>query len=143
MAMGEFSLTVLSIASLLAVGMTTPGIASPTSGATELQLAQRPNCNNPQTQSEMNICAGIAYQNADRKLNQVYRQLLPKLSAARKQKLITAQQAWIKFRDSSCEFERSEFEGGSIAPMIYSNCLADVTEQRTKDLRRYLENGDL
>ncbi|CCI31556.1 hypothetical protein MTo_01501 [Microcystis aeruginosa NIES-1211] len=141
--MGEFSLTVLSIASLLAVGMTTPGIASPTSGATELQLAQRPNCNNPQTQSEMNICAGIAYQNADRKLNQVYRQLLPKLSAARKQKLITAQQAWIKFRDSSCEFERSEFEGGSIAPMIYSNCLADVTEQRTKDLRRYLENGDL
>ena len=108
-----------------------------------LQLAQRPNCNNPQTQSEMNICASIAYQNADRKLNQVYRQLLPKLSAARKQKLISAQQAWIKFRDSSCEFERTAFEGGSIAPMIYSNCLAAVTEQRTNDLRRYLEDSDL
>ncbi|MFM7714168.1 MAG: lysozyme inhibitor LprI family protein, partial [Microcystis sp.] len=114
-----------------------------TSAATNLQLAQRPNCNNPQTQSEMNICASIAYQNADRKLNQVYRQLLPKLSAARKQKLISAQQAWIKFRDSSCEFERSAFEGGSIAPMIYSNCLAAVTEQRTNDLRRYLEDSDL
>ena len=141
--MDKFLLTVLSIASLLAVGMTTPSIASPASGATNLQLAQNPNCNNPQTQSEMNICAGIAYQNADRKLNQVYRQLLPKLSAARKQKLIAAQQAWIKFRDSSCEFERSAFEGGSIAPMIYSNCLADVTEQRTKDLRRYLKDSDL
>jgi uncharacterized protein YecT (DUF1311 family) len=91
----------------------------------------------------MNICASIAYQNADRKLNQVYRQLLPKLSAARKQKLITAQQAWIKFRDSSCEFERSAYEGGSIAPMIYGFCLANVTEQRTKDLRRYLEDSDL
>ena len=141
--MGKFLLTILSIASLFAVGMATRGIASPTSAATNLQLAQRPNCNNPQTQSEMNICASIAYQNADRKLNQVYRQLLPKLSAARKQKLITAQQAWIKFRDSSCEFERSAYEGGSIAPMIYGFCLANVTEQRTKDLRRYLEDSDL
>jgi uncharacterized protein YecT (DUF1311 family) len=141
--MHKFLLTLLSIASLLAVGMATPSIAGPTSAATNLQLAQRPNCNNPQTQSEMNICASIAYQNADRKLNQVYRQLLPKLSAARKQKLITAQQAWIKFRDSSCEFERSAYEGGSMAPMIYGFCLADVTEQRTKDLRRYLEDSDL
>ena len=140
--MDKFLLTVLSIASLLAVGMATRGIASPTSAATNLQLAQRPNCNNPQTQSEMNICASIAYQNADRKLNQVYRQLLPKLSAARKQKLISAQQAWIKFRDSSCEFERSAYEGGSLAPMIYGFCLANVTEQRTKDLRRYLEDSD-
>jgi len=141
--MGKFLLTVLSIASLLAVGMATRGIASPTSAATNLQLAQRPNCNNPQTQSEMNICASIAYQNADRKLNQVYRQLLPKLSASRKQKLISAQQAWIKFRDSSCEFERSAYEVGSMAPMIYGFCLADVTEQRTKDLQRYLEDSDL
>ncbi|CCI22831.1 conserved exported hypothetical protein [Microcystis aeruginosa PCC 9809] len=141
--MGNFLLTVSSIASLFAVGMATPSIASPASGTTNLQLAQNPNCNNPQTQSQMNICASIAYQNADRKLNQVYRQLLPKLSAARKQKLITAQQAWIKFRDSSCEFERSAYEGGSIAPMIYGNCLAAVTEQRTKDLRRYLEDSDL
>ncbi len=141
--MDKFLLTLLSIASLLAVAMATPSIASPASGTTNLQLAQNPNCNNPQTQSEMNICASIAYQNADRKLNQVYRQLLPKLSAARKQKLITAQQAWIKFRDSSCEFERSAYEGGSMAPMIYGFCLADVTEQRTKDLRRYLEDSDL
>jgi uncharacterized protein YecT (DUF1311 family) len=141
--MHKFLLTLLSIASLFAVGMATPSIASPTFAATNLQLAQRPNCNNPQTQSEMNICASIAYQNADRKLNQVYRQLLPKLSAARKQKLITAQQAWIKFRDSSCEFERSAYEGGSLAPMIYGFCLANVTEQRTKDLQRYLEDSDL
>jgi len=140
--MDKFLLTLLSIASLLAVAMATPSIASPASGTTNLQLAQNPNCNNPQTQSKMNICASIAYQNADRKLNQVYRQLLPKLSAARKQKLIAAQQAWIKFRDSSCEFERSAYEGGSIAPMIYGNCLAAVTEQRTKDLQRYLENSD-
>lgn len=138
--MRKFLLTVLSITSLFAVGMAARSIGSPTTGVTGLQLAQRPNCDDPQNQSEMNICAGIAYQNADRQLNQVYQQLLPKLPASRKQKLITAQQAWIKFRDSSCDFERSAFEGGSMAPMIYGSCLATVTEQRTKDLQGYLED---
>ena len=138
--MRKFLLTVLSITSLFAVGMAARSIGSPTTGVTGVQLAQSPNCDDPQNQSDMNICAGIAYQNADRQLNQVYQQLLPKLPASRKQKLITAQQAWIKFRDSSCDFERSAFEGGTMAPTIYGSCLATVTEQRTKDLQRYLED---
>ena len=103
-----------------------------------VEVAQQPNCNNPQTQGEMNACAGIAYRNADRRLNQVYQQLIPKLSAARRQRLVTAQQAWIRYRDASCNFERSEVEGGSMAPMVQASCLARLTEQRTKDLQQYL-----
>ena len=105
-----------------------------------VQVAQQPNCNNPQTQSEMNVCAGIAYRNADRRLNQVYQQLLPKLPASRRQQLVTAQQACIRYRDASCNFERSEVEGGTMAPMIQASCLARLTEQRTKDLQQYLES---
>ena len=105
-----------------------------------VQVAQQPNCNNPQTQSEMNACAGIAYRNADRRLNQVYQQLLPKLPAGRRQQLVTAQQAWMRYRDASCNFERSEVEGGTMAPTIQGSCLARLTEQRTKDLQQYLES---
>lgn len=101
--------------------------------------AQSPNCRNPQTQTEMNICAGRDYQNADRKLNQVYRQLLPKLQGTRRQKLISAQQAWIRFRDASCTFERTQAEGGTMEPMLYSGCLTKLTEVRTKELSEYLE----
>lgn len=104
-----------------------------------VRLAQKPNCNNPQTQSEMNICAGISYQNADKKLNQVYQRLLPKLETSRRQKLVAAQQAWLKFRDASCAFEKSEVEGGTMAPMIYGGCMATLTEQRTKQLQGYSE----
>lgn len=139
--MRKFLLIAISVASLFGVGMAARSIGSPTTGVTSLQLAQSPNCDDPQNQSEMNDCAGIAYQNADRKLNQVYQQLLPKLPASRKQKLIVAQQAWIKFRDTSCDFERSAVEGGSLAPTIYGGCLATVTEQRTKDLQGYLEEA--
>lgn len=103
-------------------------------------LAQKPNCNNPQTQSEMNICEGVRYQQADKRLNLVYKQLLPKLENLRRKKLITAQQAWINFRDKSCAFEKSEVEGGTMAPMIEAGCLAEMTKQRTAQLESYLRN---
>lgn len=139
--MRNFFLASLSIVILFGVGIAARTIAT-TPNFTRVQLAQNPNCNNPQTQTDMNICAGIFYRNADRKLNQIYQRMLPKVPAARKQKLIAAQQAWIRFRDTSCEFERSEFEGGTIAPLIHGNCMTTVTEQRTKDLERYLDDLD-
>jgi uncharacterized protein YecT (DUF1311 family) len=104
-------------------------------------LTQTLNCNNAQTQLEINVCADLFYQNADKKLNQVYQKLLPKLPKSRQQKLIDAQLAWVKFRDASCEFERSGYEGGTIAPAIYSACLEKFTKQRTQQLRDYLQSN--
>ncbi|MBZ8178896.1 lysozyme inhibitor LprI family protein [Oscillatoria salina] len=120
--------------------LSTLAISTTVTVAEGISVAQAPNCNNPQTQSEINQCAAIAYRNSDRRLNQVYQQLVPRLSSSRKQKLIQAQRAWITFRDASCEFERSEFQGGTIAPAIYNGCLADLTERRTQELEEYLQN---
>lgn len=128
----------VGVATLISLGTTAPAMADATTDVTGVHVAQRPNCKNPQTQAEMNACAGLSYQAADRRLNQVYQRLLPKLTSSRRQKLITAQQAWIKFRDSSCAFERSEVEGGTMEPMIYSGCLAETTRQRTAQLESYL-----
>nr|WP_242044813.1 lysozyme inhibitor LprI family protein [Anabaena azotica] len=110
-----------------------------TTMAKPIVVAQKVNCNLPQTQLEINRCSQLSYESADKKLNQVYKQLLPKLERPRQQKLIAAQQAWIKFRDSSCEFERSAYEGGSIAPSVYVICLERLTKQRTQQLQEYLK----
>jgi uncharacterized protein YecT (DUF1311 family) len=109
------------------------------SAAAELgvRLAQQPNCKNPQNQAEMNACAGLSYQNADKKLNQVYQQVRAKLQGANLEKLTSAQLAWIKFRDGNCEFARSQFDGGTMAPFILGGCLADITKKRTADLESY------
>ncbi len=133
---------IVSVAALLGLGTVAVTTANATPDITGIRVAQRPNCKNPQTQGEMNACAGIEYQNADKKLNQVYKQLLPRLQSSRRQKLISAQQAWIKFRDASCTYERTEFAGGTMEPMVYSNCLAAVTQQRTAQLEQYLSNAD-
>lgn len=102
-----------------------------------VRLAQQPNCKNPQTQGEMNACANLSYQNADKKLNLVYQQVRAKLQGANREKLTDAQLAWIKFRDGNCAFFRSQVEGGSMEPMIFSGCLADITKKRTASLESY------
>ena len=48
--------------------------------------------------------------------------------------LQVAQRAWIAFRDAECAYTTAGSEGGSIHPMEVSQCLTDLTEQRTKQL---------
>lgn len=115
-------------------------IAGTTSDIPQMRLVQKVNCNNPQTQTAINECTTLSYQKADKKLNQVYQQLLPTLERSRKQKLIAAQLAWLKFRDTNCDFERSRYEGGSIAPSIYFGCLENTTKLRTQQLQEYLKS---
>ncbi len=103
------------------------------------QLAQTINCGSATTTPEINQCTSRQARLADRKLNQAYQQLRPKLSSKQMQRLTQAQLNWIKFRDTTCEYELGEWEGGTGASSAYSSCLARVTEQRTADLQRYLD----
>lgn len=99
------------------------------------------NCKNSQTQAEINACAKLSAEVADQKLNHLYQQLRAQIEDLQQKKLLrNAQLAWIKFRDVSCEFERSRFEGGSIAPSVYFNCIERVTKQRTEEIESYLRS---
>ncbi|MEG4088827.1 lysozyme inhibitor LprI family protein [Microcoleus sp. B3-A4] len=124
---------------LLTAGFLLPSKASNTS----LLLAQQPNCKSPQTTQEQNTCSSQEFQAADRKLNQVYQQLQPKLNSKQKQRLIVAQRSWLKFRDESCNYEMGQFEGGTLAASTYGYCRARVTQERVKDLERYLQQASL
>ena len=124
-----------------AIALASVAIASPfaTSSAPAVSLlAQQPNCTNAQTQTDMNFCAGLSYENADRALNQSYQALTPQLSATRRQKLTDAQLKWINFRNTECDFYGSEAEGGTMQPMLVSGCKDQITQQRTADLNTYL-----
>src|SRR5258706_9858979 len=68
-------------------------------------------CTNANTQAEMNICAGKEYKTADAALNQTYQQLVAKLEAEEKAELKEAQTAWIKYRDTNCEFVANQYKG--------------------------------
>ena len=80
---------------------------------------------------------------ADTELNIVYNKLIKTLNNKERQLLIKAEKNWIKFRDSHCEFEGSQYEGGSIYSLIYSNCLTELTCKRIAELKANIENRNL
>jgi len=97
-------------------------------------------CANAQSQAEMNNCAGREYKAADVALNQVYRQLVAILNDEEKAQLKEAQIAWLKYRDTNCDFVADQFKGGSMRPMILGYCLADMTRNRTTELKSQIKD---
>ena len=97
--------------------------------------AQAQECDrNDDSQQMMNICAGEDFQAADAKLNQAYKDLVGRNDDNSRKLLQVAQRAWIAFRDAECAYTTAGSEGGSIHPMEVSQCLTNLTEQRTKQL---------
>lgn len=96
-----------------------------------------------QTQSEMNEAANAKYKKADAELNKVYKQLMAILNKNEKPLLIQAEKDWIKYRDSHCKFDASQYEGGSIQPLIYSTCLEELTRKRIVEIKAGIKKRDL
>src|SRR6267142_6098888 len=91
------------------------------------------------SQADMNNCWGKEYKAADITLNQVYRQLVGILDEEEKAQLKEAQTAWLKYRDTNCDFVSGMYKGGSMRPMVHAICLADVTRNRTTELRTQIK----
>ncbi|MGR7056984.1 lysozyme inhibitor LprI family protein [Klebsiella aerogenes] len=101
-------------------------------------------CSNANTQTEMNQCAAAQYQAADKKLNETWQQALKRVSGQQLELLKKAQQAWISLRDADCAFLASGAEGGSMQPMLISQCMTDKSVEREAFLASLLqcEDGD-
>lgn len=98
-------------------------------------------CPGSNTQFELNQCAARARDRADAELNKVYRELMKDAGTTERAKLRAAQLAWIKFRDTQCDYESVGNKGGSIYPMVMSFCLARVTNARVKQLQEILRES--
>lgn len=114
-------------------------------GPSPLLAQGQPNCRDPQTQTEMNICAGMDYKAADAELNRTYRSVIahmkgidadlpPELKGAEKT-LRAAQRAWIPYRDKACEAYGFLARGGSMESMLVGNCLTELTRKRIEELK--------
>jgi len=84
---------------------------------------------------------------ADKKLNDLYKIQMKESQnkgaefygqqKSRDVYLKKAQQAWIKMRDASCDYETYESQTGTGFSTIYEKCLLDKTNERIK----YLEDN--
>ncbi|MGB3265479.1 MAG: lysozyme inhibitor LprI family protein [Microcoleus sp.] len=102
-------------------------------------IAQQINCDRPQGDVEVRACIRLRYELADERLNDVYKQLIAKLSKEEKALLAEAQLGWIKVRDNTCEFEVYQNRGGTGYRGFLNECLERITKQRTAELEKYLQ----
>ncbi|MEP0915191.1 lysozyme inhibitor LprI family protein [Leptolyngbya sp. DQ-M1] len=101
-------------------------------------------CQNPRSQFDLNFCAAERVKTAEQQLNQAYQRAIAKFKGTPQEaQLIAAQSAWTKFRDADCAFVRDRFKGGSMAPMVYSSCIARLSQQRRQELLSYLTETGL
>lgn len=103
------------------------------------QIAQRQlNCNNATSNIEIKECIRLRYEAADRRLNQVYQQLMSRVSNEERSLLVDAQLGWIQLRDKNCEFEAHRSLGRTGYRGFLDECKERLTRQRTAELETYL-----
>ncbi|MGF6173936.1 lysozyme inhibitor LprI family protein [Ensifer sp. 4252] len=111
------------------------------------QAARADDCANASDQATLNECADKALKASDTELNTLYKQIEARLKddQDKTKLLVSAQKAWIAFRDTECDFSAAGVAGGSVYPMIVLQCRDGLTQNRVKDFKSYLscEEGDL
>jgi uncharacterized protein YecT (DUF1311 family) len=93
------------------------------------------------SQAEMNDCYGKAYKTSDAELNSLYRKITAQLKDDKDttKLLVTAQKAWLAYRDAECNFTTAGSAGGTIYPMVQAICLDQLTTTRAAEFRAYLD----
>jgi uncharacterized protein YecT (DUF1311 family) len=95
------------------------------------------------TTHDLDQCYNRVYQQADAKLNAVYRQLTDKLSDPSERALLReAEQVWVQYRDKECAFETAGTRDGTIHPIEVSICLTGKTQAHVDELLHQLNCPD-
>ena len=116
-----------------------------------LLLAATTACDNAQTQAAMNVCAAGEYRAADAEMTRAWRvayQAMKRRDAADTSRgggagyaaaLLTAQRAWLAYRDAECVVEGLQYARGSIQGIVVARCRAGLTKARTGQFRSLAE----
>ncbi|MCP1200408.1 lysozyme inhibitor LprI family protein [Notoacmeibacter sp. MSK16QG-6] len=123
-----------------------------TVGLAKAQPAE-PNCADPQTQMEMTACAAQDYEAADDELNALWPDMIANTRSrdadmgsffeerglpTTEEILRAAQRAWIAYRDAECDYQAYDALGGTMQPMLGSECRARLTAERVSQWRQEL-----
>ena len=116
------------------------------------QADPEPDCKDPQTQTDMNMCSGRAFRAADLAMNERWDAVARKMKDLDKDlgpstdgrpgyfaTLLESQRAWLKFRDAQCTIQGYYARGGTMEPLLVNSCAEDLTKQRTTELGELVE----
>ena len=126
--------TAIALSCLGMVSVGSAGLAAKNFLPSKGHVLKAVDCSDAKTLIEAKECFIRDYEEADRELNEVYQQVISGLEGESKQRLIRAEQTWIKYRDANCDY-RSGMWGGVQRVAFKYSCLARMTRDRTKELQ--------
>ena len=108
-------------------------------------------CDDPQTQAEMNACAYLGLQAADADLNREWQSMRTRMKQEaedfgyedRFSTVLDGQRGWLAYRDGQCTAEGYEARGGSLEAMLVTYCKTRLTRARVRELRELDDSGGL
>ena len=112
-------------------------------------------CEDPQAQQLMNLCAVREFEEVDAALNAQWYITAAEMKAldaeidrasdrqpGHFETLLEGQRAWLRFRDAQCLMESFQARGGSMQPMMDSQCRTYMTNLRIQQLREMIAGPD-
>jgi uncharacterized protein YecT (DUF1311 family)/uncharacterized protein YgiM (DUF1202 family) len=123
----------------------------------ETKTSEKINDEKAITTIKLNINAAHSYDAINKRLNDIYQQIISLLDSEKyqkkipdtgirlypdgeeKQRLIEAQKGWLQFRENHCRFENFFFRGGREARIYEFICLETLTKQRITTLKKALK----
>jgi uncharacterized protein YecT (DUF1311 family) len=133
---GTFRRRVLSVALLCAAGASFGSFSLHAFGQAKQEALP---CSSETTTAGMRNCENLRYQRAEQALDWVYAKLMKRLDETGKDKLRTAQSAWLQFRQAEADFAADMARGGTLAPLIKITVMTDMTEARVVELKKSLQ----
>ncbi len=100
---------------------------------------------NPSTVG-MHQCMKAEYEVVDKELNDVYRKLKKSLLVDQiggkelDKRLVTAQRAWLTFRDANCDLQAGQMLGGTGEGSVRMSCTLEMTRARVGELKDLAAN---
>ena len=110
-----------------------------------LAAAAQPNCKDPQTEIDINICASRAVKSAEVRMTRQYISLAARMKRMDAEEpgyfaaLLESQRSWLKYREAQCRFEGYTTRGGTAESLNVDGCRKNLTDKRTNDLKSLLE----
>jgi uncharacterized protein YecT (DUF1311 family) len=82
-------------------------------------------------------CIGAEVDKQDARLNLAYKAAMARSDAGRRAALRASERAWIRKRDSGCQKEADTEAGGSLAGILFAECVLGATVDRRTWLDSY------
>lgn len=92
----------------------------------------------PKTTLAFEGCAAHRIVRSDKAINQRVKVIFSLLKGVTAQgSFIRGERAWLTYRRAVCESRADVYEGGSAAPLVFAECVADKNAVHLKDLRAF------